>query len=164
MSQKFTIGVREACTIFENMDHEEAKRRTRFSEIISGRKIRAGIEYIPLGIESDLEFQVLKVRFRKNDPYRKRRSSIYAIFLEFKNDSKEVSLIPVSSRSLLYFVYPTEKIFSRRYIIEEVSQIEMFSFTKMFLKFIDPQNGYFLRKKGEILAYEINGQTLDDFP
>lgn len=155
MRQKGVVTLNEIQGIFSEMQKKEKKRRLRISEAVSSTKGRRGLEYIPVGLESDFEHQVMKIRQRKKDPDSRKPMPIYCVFSDYARDTGEVTLNRVSSRVQLYTVYSYTKLFSRRYMKIDVSTIESITFKKVFLKFKDLGHAFFIEKDGKEESFNI---------
>ncbi len=163
MTQKEVITFNEAQTIFEDLQRKEKRRRVRISETISGVRGRRGFEYLPVGLESDFEYQVMKIKLRKRSSDRRSPPAIYCVFSDYLPEKGEVTLNTVSSRVKLYAIYPYSRLFSKRYVRFNISRIESITFMKVFLKFKDISHAYFIEKDRKEESYNVLGQTVPDY-
>lgn len=162
MTQKEVITVGDVQSIFEDLQAKEKKRRIRISEAMSGIRGRRGIQYLPVGIESDFEYQVLKVRLRKRSSESRRPHIVYCVFSDYNPEKREVTLNTISSRANLYAIYPYSRLFSRRYIRLSISRIESLTFMKVFLKFKDISHAYFMQKDRKEESYNVIESAVTD--
>lgn len=163
MTQSEVITLGEIQSIFDDMQQKEKKRRLRISEVISGTRGRRGLEYLPVGLESDFEYQVMKIRLRKNPSESRSPVPIYCIFSDYMQEKNEVTLNRVSPRVKLYAIYSYSRLFSRRYMKIPVSRIESITFKKVFLKFKDIGHAYFIEKDGKEESFNVIKQAVPDY-
>lgn len=162
MNRNDVITIGEIQSIFEDLQNREKKRRMRISEVISGSRGRRGLEYIPVGLESDFEYQVMKIRLRKKQDEARAPVPIYCIFSDLSRDKSVVTLNRVSARVNLYAIYTYSRLFSRRYVKVNVSDIESITFKKVFLKFKDISHAYFIEKDRTEESYNIMEKAVQD--
>ncbi len=163
MTHSEVITLSEIQSIFGDLQQKERKRRLRISEVISGTRGRRGLEYIPVGLESDFEYQVMKIKLRKRASDSRRPAPIYCIFSDFSQERNEVTLNRVSPRVKLYAIYSYSKLFSRRYMKISVSRIESITFMKAFLKFKDIGHAFFIEKDRKEESYNVLQQAVPDY-
>lgn len=163
MRQNEVVTLGKIQSIFSEMQQKERKRRLRISKEVSSTRGRRGLEYIPVGLESDFEHQVMKIRLRKKSSDSRKPVPIYCVFSDYMRETNEVTLNRVSSRVQLYTIYSYTKLFSRRYMKISVSNIESITFKKVFLKFKDLGHAFFIEKDGKEESFSILQEVAPEY-